>query len=132
MDKACKDISRCMLLSYDENLFCNPFSDVYPELYLPEVKNEMVKNIQVNSAIHVSSYKEEYIVEAMAKEIENNSLDITSTYKEWLRVGFSLSSALGDSGRECHRLSKCYTNFTYQETEKKSNVLNSRNNGAIG
>ncbi|WP_434036320.1 HRDC domain-containing protein [Formosa sp. 4Alg 33] len=133
IDKACKDISRCMLLSYDEHLFCNPFSDVFPELHLPPVKKVPIKEYPVNGAIHVTGNKEVDVVEAIAKEVENNSLDITSTYEEWLRVGFSLSSVLGESGREYyHRLSKYNTNYTYQETDKKFNVLYSRNNGAIG
>ncbi|QDO95276.1 hypothetical protein FNB79_15285 [Formosa sediminum] len=133
IDKACKDISRCMLLSYDENLFCNPFSEVYPELHLPEVKEVAIKEYKVHGPIHVTGNKEVDVVEAIAKEVENNSLDITSTYEEWLRVGFSLSSVLGEYGREYyHRLSKYNTNYTYQETDKKFNVLYSRNNGAIG
>ena len=32
IDPSCKDIARCMLLSYDADLYCNPFSKVYREL----------------------------------------------------------------------------------------------------
>ncbi|MCK5278358.1 MAG: hypothetical protein KAK04_07470, partial [Cyclobacteriaceae bacterium] len=40
IDKACKDVSRAMLLSYDPEIYWNPHSDVFEELFTPPVKKE--------------------------------------------------------------------------------------------
>ena len=53
------------------------------------------------------------------EDIERAGIDITSTYEQWRRVGFALST-LGEAGRELfHRVSRFYPDYDSQETDDK-------------
>lgn len=59
-------------------------------------------------------------IELLTKEIENRAIDIAPDYQSWRDIGFSLTDALGESGREYyHRLSRFYPNYSYEETDKQ-------------
>lgn len=132
IDAACKDIARCMLLSYDPNIYCNPFSDVYPELYMPEIKKVPEKYHKINYKINVNSNRDKDIIENLTLEIERNNIDITDGYINWIRIGFSLATALGEAGRDYfHRLSRFNTGYRPNDCDKQFTNLLVRNNCSI-
>ncbi len=132
IDSACKDIARCMLLSYDPNIYCNPFSDVYAELYMPEIKVAPENHHNINYKIEVNSTNTLDIIENLTSEIERNSIDITDGYENWIRIGFSLSTALGESGRDYfHRLSRLNSEYIAHDCDRQFTNLHTRNNGSI-
>jgi superfamily II DNA helicase RecQ len=132
IDGACKDIARCMLLSYDPNIYCNPFSEVYAELYMPEIKVVAEKTHNINYKVDVNSSNDQDIIENLTVEIERNGIDITEGYENWIRIGFSLASALGESGRDYfHRLSKFNQGYKLQDCDRQFTHLLTRNNGSI-
>ena len=132
IDSACKDIARCMLLSYDPNLYCNPFSEIYAELYMSEPKKISNSNKNINYTININSNSNKDIIENLTIEIEKNNLDITNGYENWIRVGFSLATSLGESGRGYfHRLSKFNEGYNTNTCDKQYSNLLKRNNGAI-
>jgi hypothetical protein len=132
IDEACKDVARCMLLSYDANIFCNPFSEVYAELYMPQPKVIPKSYSNLNYTINVDSNNEIDIIENLTLEIEKNNIDITNGYENWIRVGFSLASSLGENGRHYfQRLSKFNKDYNPNTCDKQFTKLLKRNNGAI-
>src|SRR5690606_27511319 len=57
-------------------------------------------------------------IEAIIQQIETNRADITGDYKTWRDIGFALSDALGESGREYfHRISKFHPSYTPAECD---------------
>lgn len=132
IDGACKDIARCMLLSYDPNIYCNPFSDVYPELYMPEIKVVPQRHHTINYKIDVHSNHNHEIIENLTVEIERNNIDITDGYENWIRIGFSLATALGENGRDYfHRLSRLNSGYRVHDCDRQFTSLHARNNGSI-
>lgn len=132
IDAACKDIARCMLLSHDPNIYCNPFSELYSELLTPEIKETPAKAQNIKYKVNVNSSNEQDIIENLTVEIERNGTDITDGYENWIRIGFSLASALGESGRDYfHRLSKFNQGYGPHDCDRQFTHLLTRNNGSI-
>lgn len=132
IDGACKDIARCMLLSYDPNIYCNPFSEIYPELIVPEVELVSEKTYNINYKINVHTNDDLDIIENLTSEIERNNIDITDGYLNWIRIGFSLATTLGENGRAYFdRLSRFNGGYRPRECDKQYTSLLSRNNGSI-
>jgi hypothetical protein len=129
IDTLCKDVSRCMLLSYDPELYCNPFSDVFEELYTPPEK--LKPNLESNkTAIVKHSKNDNELIESLIVELKSNKIDLTSSYENWVKVGFALCSAFGENGRGYyHSISENYPNYKFQETDKQYTSLLKKNNG---
>lgn len=129
IDALCKDVSRCMLLSYDPNLYCNPFSIVYEELYIPEVNQKInkvnVKSIQANQTDNV-------VIENLITHLKLTKIDITAVYGNWIKIGFALCSSFGEFGRNYfHSISENYPNYKIHETDRLYTGLLKNNNGQI-
>ncbi|WP_170245224.1 HRDC domain-containing protein [Gelidibacter salicanalis] len=132
IDVACKDIARCMLLSHDPNIYCNPFSEVYDELYMSEIIVIPEETPSVKYKVNVNSSNDQDIIENLTVEIERNGTDITDGYENWIRIGFSLASALDESGRDYfHRLSKFNQGYRPHDCDRQFTHLLTRNNGSI-
>lgn len=131
IDPSCKDVARCMLLSYDPDIYCNPFSEVFDECFMPvqeETKKEQKRTIELN----LVTTDKESIVEQIVKETEKNNIDITEGYETWIRIGYALSSTLGEAGRDYyHRLSRCNPDYQEAICDRQYKHLNDRNNGSI-
>lgn len=129
IDKSCKDVSRCMLLSFDPDLFCNPFSETFLEFCIPE--HQAVEKIPHNtSQLNMSSSDEKTVIDQIVSEVENNRIDITVGYHNWISIGFAISSALGESGRGVfHRISSQNPDYDQSKCDRKYTQLNKNNNG---
>jgi hypothetical protein len=133
IDPLCKDVSRCMLLSYDPKLYCNPFSDVFEELYTPPRKEKKTESPKINYKTPISANnKEQQLIESLINEIKARKIDITEQYDNWIKIGFALSHSFGDGGRGYfHRISEIYPSYKYQEADKFYTGLLKKNNGTI-
>jgi len=91
IDPSGKDVTRLCFVSWDENLFFNPSSAIFKT--------------------YVNLLEED--IDKVVRKIEEKRLDITVDYDTWLRIGFSLTDALGEEGRTYfHRLSRFYPNYS--------------------
>ena len=62
--------------------------------------------------------KVEEDVESVVREIEQRAIDIASSYKDWVELGFALVDGLGENGREYyHRISRFYSTYQKEETD---------------
>ena len=133
IDRACKDIARTMLLSSDPNIFCNPFSEVFEELYLPvkQESKEYIPNHKVVSFVSDASSNEEKCIEII-QQLEANQIDLTDNYEDWIRIGFALSGEFGETGRDLfHRVSVISAKYSSKECDRVFTYLHKRNNGGI-
>ena len=88
--------------------------------------------MKINYKIDVNSTNAIDIIENLTSEIERNSIDITNGYENWIRIGFSLATSLGEDGRiYFHRLSKFNAGYRPNDCDKKFTHLYKMNNGAI-
>ena len=131
LDKACKAISRCLLLSYDPHVYCNPFADTFEFLLEKPIEDETKINSQLTNYIHNSSLQKDEIVEQIIQAVESSHTDITYTYNNWMKVGFSLVNDIGEGGRNYfHRLSRFHKEYNTGECDKQyDKCLNSNGSG---
>jgi len=75
--------------------------------------------------------EDEKVIDHIAEEILKNKIDITDTYDNWIKVGFSIVNTLGENGRNYfHKISSNHSDYKYEETNKLySNLLDSNNGG---
>lgn len=132
IDSLCKDLARAMLLSYDPDIYCNPRASVFEEMYVenpnqrkPASGPEFVREEKV-------SYADESIdvIERIIDALEERHIDITSTYENWIKVGFALCTTFGENGRGYyHQIVKMYPRYTREETNRTYTQLLGKNNG---
>lgn len=70
-------------------------------------------------------------VEKIIQHIETNRIDITTTYSDWVNIGFAFADEFGESGRELfHRISQYYSGYSTQECDKQFyNCLKAKGQG---
>ena len=129
IDKVCKDVSRAMLLSYDPNIYCNPHSDVYAELYAPEQTSKPT----IKSKVTISNTGDDHeVIDKLISELESRRIDITANYHDWIKIGFALVNTFGESGREYfHRIGAMYPDYTSGESDMQYSQMLKKNKGGI-
>ncbi|MBY0425480.1 MAG: DUF3987 domain-containing protein, partial [Cytophagales bacterium] len=90
--------------------------------------------IEKPSEIHIqpkANNLPESDIEKLIAEIESRKVDITTTYENWLKIGFALSDAFQESGRNYfHRISQFYDGYTISECDSQyTSCLKSRKQG---
>jgi hypothetical protein len=131
IDSLCKDLARAMLLSYDPDIYCNPRSNVFEEMYVEKVYQRKVT--QVPEYVHEAkgSYADKSIdvMERLIAALEERHIDITSSYPDWIKVGFALCTTFGEQGRGYyHRIGRMYPRYTHEETDRTYSQLLAKNN----
>ena len=131
IDPSCKDVARCLLLSYDPNIFCNPFSNVFEECLISEPK-EVKKSTNYFPKTNVYLTNKENPLKELTEAIEKERIDITNTYENWIKVGYAISESMGANGREYfHRISQFHSEYKQEVTDKLYSRLSNNNNGSI-
>lgn len=133
LDSACKDIARPMLLSYDPSIFCKPHSDVFEELFVPDLESKKIEDCQVEykTKVEYSENSEEFI-ERIINKLEQEGIDITRDYLDWIRIAYSLDNTFGENGiKYFHRISSLYPGYKFEEADTKYKQLSYNNTGKI-
>lgn len=100
-DMHCGNVGRLRFVSYDPDCHLNFGAEVWNR-FEPKQKNKETEQKYSN---HIYSDSDlEYIL----KQIKERQLCITPDYYSWLRVGFGLSSKLGEGGREAFQVVSNY------------------------
>jgi hypothetical protein len=126
LDAACSDVSRMRICSYDTEAIIRtdavPFEGVFVEPP-PRVYD------------YVSSSDEtEAKVAKCCEELVKYRIDLTQSYEQWLKIGFSLADGLGESGRRYfHMVSSVNPTYSYHVCNAKySECLRSVRGCGIG
>lgn len=106
LDPNCSDFSRLCFVCCDANLYINeqavPFEVDCSQVPLPEQKKTRKTTIRTKSAQPLSTYRpanvkgknaqhSRDVVSSIIKYLAKRNLSITSSYNEWLRVGFAIA-----------------------------------------
>ena len=85
-----------------------------------EIKGTKPKRVTHAIVSSADSCKDGSDVETITTRIEEARVDITSSYADWRDLGFALSNALGEAGRDYfHRLSRFHPEYSASETDKQ-------------
>lgn len=117
VDESAKDVSRLRYISWDPDLYLNEKSKLW-ETYLPK---QEIKPFNYNPIYGDND------LEFVFQQIVNQRIDLTSTYMDWLKIGFAFASEYGESGREkFHLVSQFHPSYNREKTNKKfDNLLKS-------
>jgi len=119
IDESCKDYTRLRFFSVDEDAYYNPDAKVF---VLPK-KPKKPKKKKISDIATKGNLDK---VEAVVSLIEDNAIDITSDYNDWVKIAGALYNAFGENGRDFfHRVSKY--NHSYKEKEADRKFDNCRN-----
>lgn len=114
IDKACKDVTRLRVLSYDPEPYENQAAEPYSATYR-EPRRAFVPYRGADDTMRR--------VEDLVKTCELQHIDITDGYDNWFNIGAALAS-LGEPGREFyHRLSALNAGYKTAECDRKFDNL---------
>ncbi len=130
------DISRACFLCHDENVFYNAHAIVtcLPKVFNKELKNKSLPTdiFSIGPVTNSGNLKDIDKVNFYLLALEENSIDITDNYSEWLRVGFAFAG-FGEDGRALfHRLSRLSEKYVPSEANEKFTNLLSTGKGEVG
>lgn len=121
LDKACKDVTRLRFATWDDNYYLN--ENVLP--YTGACTESALKpkaTFAPRTNVDYSGDKTLNLVEGLVQIIEQNHVDITNDYHEWVRIGYSLAT-LGEVGRSYfHRVSCMSTKYNAAKCDKQFNM----------
>uniref|UniRef100_UPI004047465A DUF3987 domain-containing protein n=1 Tax=Algoriphagus sp. TaxID=1872435 RepID=UPI004047465A len=132
-----KDVSRACFLCHDPDVYINPN---YLGKGNPNPTKPFDPKKWLNKAAPKSEQKAKGVpvtndnmshVEELIQQIESRRIDLTTTYTDWIRVGFALVHEFGEHGREYfHRVSQVHPNYSREECDRQyTNCLKSNGSG---
>lgn len=128
LDKACKDVTRLRFATWDDDYYINekvlPYTGACADIALkPKL------NLAPRMNTDYSGDKTLNLVEGLVKIIEQNHVDITDNYQEWVRIGYSLAT-LGEVGRSYfHRVSCMSSKYNAVKCDKQFNATHPAHSG---
>jgi hypothetical protein len=128
LDKSCSDVSRLRICSYDNEAFVRTNAVAFDGV-ITEPKAKVQRHYSCNSSGDIENR-----VARCCNEIATFHIDLTQSYDEWLKIGFSLADGLGESGRQYfHTISSVNPGYSTNECNRKfSECLRSVNRCGIG
>lgn len=144
IDKACSDVPRLRICSYDPDAYFNESALVFTG-FIDSKKNGLLKKernvventipktiLRINS--QYNSDNTEKRVMKIIDDINSRGFDITGIYDNWFKIGCALSSHFGEQGRDMfHLLSKHYSGYSSGTTDSKfDECLKNSVNSPIG
>jgi hypothetical protein len=89
-----------------------------PSDWLPQEDNPTIQHKR--SALRNSAIPQQDDIGEIVQKIESHQIDITGNYSTWRNLGFALSDALADGGRDYyHRISKFHPGYDPKECDKQ-------------
>jgi hypothetical protein len=116
LDRNCKDITRLRTKSFDAAPYVNEHAIMYNKVKIIEHHHH---------PFYADAHGHDTLscVAACCEQIDHRNIDLTSTYDDWLKIGFALAS-LGENGRAFfHVCSRQNASYKPVETDRKFNSL---------
>lgn len=135
IDPAPSNVASFRFISYDSDPYFNTGAEVFPHTIEQASSQPTVGNQQSTNPTSIKSQStgrdNRTKVEQLVDKISMKQTDITSSYENWLKVGFALSEEFGESGRSLfHRVSQWYPDYNSRECDKQfDNCLKSTRKG---
>ena len=109
VDESCKDVSRYRFVSFDENIYYNPKSQIFKK-YLPKKK-------LVPQKTYV--YTDEDLG-FIFEQIKDRGINICEEYSDWVKVGMAMANTYGEAGRDKFHFISSFSTKYNQDANNKS------------
>ena len=117
------DVSRACFISHDPDAYFNPDAETYyvDAAELPGIR-EHLNPVDLKPKLSpVEQTKALKVIDFVVDQIEEQGIDLTADYRDWMYIFFSLST-LGEDGRDyLHRVSQFNSSYSRKETDYKFN-----------
>lgn len=126
IDKQCGDVTRIRFASYDDNPYVNFGAIPYSGIDLEEqiIAPRAAVLAPWKGTDEVTTGDDAARAERLVAELERHHIDITSTYSDWVRVGYSLATLPGEVGRRLfHRVSAMNETYKPDECDRQYDKL---------
>ena len=102
IDKACKDTTRLRFASYNEEPYYNPYALTYYKMVGEPKRETRVSTTYTprEFSYHTTSTDNAQRVEEQIKYLIDNNLTLPDDYHSWFKIGMSLCSEFGETGRQ--------------------------------
>lgn len=129
LDKACCDVTRLRIASYDADAFYRPEACDYAGVYEEPRKAAPQRAFIAREDDPTATMAK---VERMTERICAAHIDMTDNYMDWVQIGFALAS-MGEPARQCyHAISAQSAKYDSADTDRKfDNLLNATNGVSI-
>uniref|UniRef100_UPI004048898E DUF3987 domain-containing protein n=1 Tax=Algoriphagus sp. TaxID=1872435 RepID=UPI004048898E len=137
IDESGKDVSRACFLCHDADVFINPKylgkgnPNPTKPFDLDKWKTKATPKSEQKAKMTPVNNDTTSHVEELIQQIESRRIDLTTTYTDWIRVGFALAHEFGEQGREYfHRVSQMHSKYSREECDRQyTNCLKSNGSG---
>lgn len=110
VDQSCKDISRARFISFDPQMKINLESKTYKA----KAKAKPTPKPDTSVTHHESDFH------FALEQIQNQGIDITADYDEWIRAGLAIRSEFGDAGEDYwHIISQNHPDYDHKTASRK-------------
>jgi hypothetical protein len=124
IDESCKDYTRLRFFSIDKEAYYNPNAKVLKikpkeqeEEKPKEQEPEFKPQTRERAAERLSNWEK---AKKVVELIEQTSIDITSSYDDWVKIAGALNNEFGHDGNSLfHRLSSFHPDYKWEEVNKK-------------
>lgn len=128
-DSQCKNIARRRFLSYDPDAEIQALSEKVFKDYIVKPKGRPAKQKPLSN-IHTDGD-----IEHVINQIESRSINLTSGYDEWYKIGFAILSKYGDTPQGLdyfQRISQFHEEYDAGKTAQKYRQLAQSASGKVG
>jgi len=143
LDNSGSDVTRLCFVSWDQDLYLNPNSEIYSDKLIPEisVKNSKDLKTTVSRSLTKNAFATEglnkpqhrKIIQLITKYLKRKDISITETFDKWLKVALAISSAFSYDLGEKYFLAICEQDKEkHSESESKNLLKYCYNNRKIG
>ncbi|RIV23627.1 hypothetical protein DYU11_11640 [Fibrisoma montanum] len=117
-DKGCRNINRLRFVTHDPDLYVAASEPpLFREYPTAKARREAAKPI--GTFIHTGRD-----IDHLLEQVEGRALDITGSYEDWIKLGWSLIAQYGEEARDYFdRFSRFHPDYDERETERKFDYL---------
>lgn len=133
IDRQCGDVTRVRIASYDDHPYVNPNATPYTGLLSDSgISPVMMRRTPVGGAYQTIDSAIDKVAKLVTK-LESLHIDITNSYSDWYKVGFSLATLPEPWGRYYfHRVSRICSKYNEAECDRKFDALRNPKKVGIG
>jgi hypothetical protein len=115
IDPSPRNVASLRGYSHDPQAYFNHHAKTLNEYHKPVIQT-------VSTSYDNNDTTAQGRVEVLINELTHKRIDLTSSYKEWLSIGFALTHEFGRNGRQYfHDVSRIHPHYNSKETDKQYN-----------
>jgi predicted P-loop ATPase len=128
IDKACKDVARLRIVSYDPELMIADAEPPIFDQFIVEPENQKDDMIVQSTNNYPPPTLQQ--LSSIAEYLVKESIDITKQYDDWIRIGFAIAHHFGEEGRASYiKISSLHPKFNEHEVHKEFDYMLNKNDG---